>query len=64
MEMTQKEIDEVIACMGDEIIESIQAIEREMILDFMRREENLYECGEDLAEMIEELGHYEDDSIH
>lgn len=64
MEMTQQEIDEIIACMGDEIIESIQAIEREMILDFMRREENLYECGEDLAEMIEELGHYEDDSIH
>lgn len=64
MQMTQQEIDEVIACMGDEIIESIQTIEREMILDFMRREENLYECGEDLAEMIEELGHYEDDSIH
>lgn len=64
MDMTQEEIDEVVACMGDEIIESIQAMEREMILEFMRREENIYECGEELALMIEELEHYDQDSIH
>lgn len=64
MDMTQEEIDEVVACMGDEIIESIQAMEREMILEFIRREENIYECGEELALMIEELEHYDQDSIH
>ena len=64
MNMTQQEIDEVVACMGDDVIESIQSLEREMIVEFLRRDENLYEVGEDLANMIEELGHYEDDSVH
>ena len=50
--------------LGDEVVEAIRAEEREMIVDFIRREENIYEVGEDLADAIEELMHYEDDSIH
>lgn len=63
-EMHDAMIDAAIEEMGDEVVASIQAIEREMIIEFIRRDENLYECGEELATMIEELGHYEDDSIH
>ena len=64
MEMTQKEIDEVIACMGDEVIESIQAIEREMILDFLRSEEWKFECCEDAADAIDALIHLDFEQIH
>lgn len=64
MTMTQQEIDEVMACMGDEVIESIQAVERDAILDFLRSEEWKYESCEDAADMIEQFGHYEDDQIH
>lgn len=64
MQMTQEEIDEVIACMGDEIIESIQIVEREAILEFLRSEQWKYEVCEDAADAIENLEHYEDDQIH
>ena len=64
MDMTQEEIDEILACMGDDIIESIQIVERDAILEVLRSDEWKYECCEDAADKIEELGHYEDDSIH
>ena len=64
MTMTQQEIDEVLACMGDDVIESIQAMEREIILEFLRSEEWKYELCEDAADMIEQFGHYDDEEIH
>jgi len=64
MTMTQQEIDEILACMGEEVIEAIQAMEREIIVEFLRCEEMKYELCEDAADLIEELGHYEDEEIH
>ena len=50
--------------MSDEVVEAIRADERQMIVDYMRLEENLYEVGEDLANAIEEMQHYEDEELH
>lgn len=55
---------ETIDALGDDVIESIRADEREMILEFIRSEEWIYECGEEIAEAIEELMHYPDEEIH
>lgn len=57
-------IDAAIEELGDEVIECIRADERQMIIDFIRQEEWLYECGEEIAEAIEEMQHYEDEEIH
>mgnify|MGYP003352017561 CR=1 FL=1 len=48
----------------DEVIDEIRSDEREMIVDFLRTDEWKYECCEDGAAMIEELGHYEDEELH
>ena len=50
--------------LGDEVVEAIRAEEREMIIEWIRLEENIYEVGEDLANSIEELAHYDDEEIH
>lgn len=57
-------INQTIEELGDEVIEAIRADERQMIIDFIRQEEWLYECGEEIAEAIEEMQHYEDEEIH
>lgn len=57
-------IDAAIEELGDEVIDAIRADERQMIVDFMRLEENLYEVGEDLADMIDDCCHYEDEELH
>lgn len=48
----------------DEVIDDIRSGEREMITDFLRSDEWKYECCEDAADEIDELGHYEDEEIH
>ena len=57
-------INAAIEEMSDEVVEAIRADERQMIVDYMRLEENLYEVGEDLANAIEEMQHYEDEELH
>ena len=57
-------IDLAIEGLGDDVIDAIRADERQMIIDFISREENLYEVGEDLIVMIDDLQHYEDEEIH
>lgn len=64
MDMTQEEIDEILAEMADEVVENIQAVEREAIIEFLRSDEWKYESCEDAADAIEEFAHYEEDSIH
>lgn len=57
-------MDAAIEELDDEVVEAIRADERQMIIDYIRLEENIYEVGEDLANAIEELMHYEDEDIH
>ncbi len=57
-------IDLAIEGLGDDVIEAIRADERQMIIDFISREENLYEVGEDLIVMIDDLEHYDSEEIH
>ena len=57
-------IDLAIEGLGDDVIDAIRADERQMIIDFISREENLYEVGEDLIVMIDELEHYDSEEIH
>lgn len=63
-EMHEMFINAAIEEMSDEVVDAIRADERQMIVDFMRQEENLYECGEELADMIDELEHYPEEGIH
>lgn len=58
------QIGEKYLVIPDEVIDEIRAGEREMITDFLRSEEWKYESCEDAAEVIDELGHYEDEEIH
>lgn len=48
----------------DEVIDDIRSHERDMIIDFLRTPEWIYELAEDCADAIEELEHYEDDEVH
>ena len=57
-------INAAIEEMSDEVVEAIRADERQMIIDYIRLDENIYEVGEDLANAIEEMLHYEDEEIH
>jgi hypothetical protein len=57
-------IDLAIEGLGDDVIDAIRADERQMIIDFISREENLYEVGEDLIVMIDDLEHYDSEEIH
>lgn len=57
-------IDAAIEELGDEVIEAIQAAEREAIIEFIRQEEWLYECGEEIANALEEYADREDEEIH
>ena len=57
-------INSAIEELGDEVIEVIRAEEREMIIEFIRQEEWLYECGEQIADALEELEHYPGEEIH
>lgn len=57
-------INAAIEEMSDEVVEAIRADERQMIIDYIRLEKNIYEVGEDLANAIEEMQHYEDEDLH
>ena len=57
-------INAAIEGLSDEVIEVIRAEEREMIIEFIRQEEWLYECGEQIADALEELEHYSGEEIH
>ena len=57
-------INATIEGLGDEVIDVIRAEEREMIIEFIRQEEWLYECGEQIADALEELEHYPGEEIH
>jgi hypothetical protein len=50
--------------LGDEVIDAIRADEREMILEFIRSDEWIYEVGEDIANALEELQHYSEEEVH
>ena len=63
-EVRQAMIDAAIEELGDDVVDAIRAAERQMIIDFIMREENMYEVGEDLAVMIDELEHYDSEEIH
>lgn len=63
-ELSEAFINETIESLADEVVETIREDERQMIIDFIRSEEWIYECGEDIAEAIEELMHYPDEEIH
>ena len=57
-------IDAAIEELGDEVIEAIRADERELIIEFIRQDEWLYECGEQIADALEDCEHYEDEELH
>ena len=57
-------INAAIEGLDDDVIEVIRAEEREMIIEFIRQEEWLYECGEQIADALEELEHYPGEEIH
>ena len=63
-DIQQGMIDAAIEDLADDVIEAIRADERQMIIDFIMREENIYECGEQIAEMIDDMQHYDDEQIH
>lgn len=57
-------IDAAIEELGDEVIEGLQAGERELIIEFLRSDEWKYESCEDAADALEDLAHYQDEEIH
>lgn len=63
-DIQQGMIDAAIEDLADDVIEAIRADERQMIIDFIMRDENIYECGEQIAEMIDDMQHYDDEQIH
>jgi hypothetical protein len=63
-DIQQGMIDAAIGDLADDVIEAIRYDERQMIIDFILREENIYECGEQIAEMIDDMQHYDDEQIH
>ena len=57
-------IDAAIEELGDDVIDAIRSDEREQIIEFIRRDEWLYECGEQIADALEDCEHYDDEEIH
>jgi len=57
-------IDAAIEELGDEVIDAIRADERELIIEFIRQDEWMYECGEQIADALEDCEHYDDEDIH
>ena len=50
--------------LADEVLLAIRAEERELILEFLRSEEWMYESCEDAADAIEDCQHYEEAELH
>lgn len=55
--------DEYFA-LPDVVLDEIRAKERDMIVDFLRSPDWIYELAEDCADAIEDLEHYDIIEVH
>lgn len=51
-------------CLPDEVLNDIRMKEREMIVEFLRSDDWIYELAEDCADAIEDLEHYDIIEVH